>query len=120
MASDDAPLLLGVAQAVVSSGRNDDLIVVGGEGLDPNVDLIRGNQGQDMAFGYASVQSGWAVADAVNRLLNGEAVADSGIGLQTIDATNLPASGGYDGNIDPDGNPVRDYRAEYRALWGLN
>lgn len=116
----DAPLLLGVAQSVVGSGRNDELTVVGGEGLEPNIALISGNQGQDMAFGYAAVQSGWAVADAVNRLLNGEPVVDSGIGLQTIDVdNNLPASGGYDGNLDADGNPVRDYRAAYRQLWGL-
>lgn len=116
----DAPLLLGVAQAVVSSGRSADLVVTGGEGLEPNIALIADDLGQDMAFGYAAVQSGWAVADAVNRLLNGEPVVDSGIGLQTVDREhNLPASGGYDGNLDADGQPARDYRAEYQALWGV-
>ena len=102
-----------VAPAVVESGRNDEIFSMGGEGLPSGVEKIRNNAGVDAGTGIPSTWVGWAAIDDVNRMLNGEGVIDSGIGWQHFDRDrNLPAEGQpYDGTVD--------YRANYRAIWGL-
>ncbi|MEZ5215711.1 MAG: sugar ABC transporter substrate-binding protein [Ilumatobacteraceae bacterium] len=108
----DGMSLLGVAQAVVDSGRNDEITMVGGEGFAPNLDLIRNNAGQDVAIAFPTSWTGWDSIDTVNRLLSGESNANSGIGWRLIDATqNLPEAGGYEPDVD--------YRSAYRAVWGV-
>jgi len=102
-----------VAPAVVESGRNDEIFSMGGEGLPSGVEKIRNNAGVDAGTGIPSTWVGWAAIDDINRMLNGEGVVDSGIGWQHFDRDrNLPAEGQpYDGTVD--------YRANYRAIWGL-
>ena len=115
----DSALILGISQAVVASGRNDDLLVPGGEGLSPNIGFVRANKGQDSIIGSPANWLGWAAIDGVNRMLQGQPQVDAGIGWQTLDSDGpLPEQTTYyDGNIDADGNPKVDYRAHYKKIW---
>lgn len=96
----------------------DDVLLLGGEGLPANVDLIRSGQ-QTMALAVSHEWAGWAGMDVLNRHWAGEDPADmpdEGIGFQLIDRDhNLPASGPYVPLSD--GRPV-EFRAAYRAVWG--
>ncbi|TFV62199.1 sugar ABC transporter substrate-binding protein [Geodermatophilus sp. DF01-2] len=119
----DAALTLGIAQAVTASGRDDELLVTGGEGLSPNIGFVREGKGQDMIAGAPARWVGWAAIDGMNRLLQGEEQVDPGIGLQTLDTSSpsLPTETTfYDGNIDEEGKPTQDYEANYRRIWGLS
>lgn len=115
----DSALILGISQAVVASGRNDDLLVPGGEGLSPNIGFVRDNKGQDAIIGSPANWLGWAAVDGVNRLLQGEEQVDAGIGFQTLDREGpLPEQTTYyDGNVDAEGNPKVDYQAHYKKIW---
>jgi ribose transport system substrate-binding protein len=114
----DAVILLAAGPAVANSGRAD-VLITGTEGLPPTIDLIRSGA-RVAAFGYPARRVGWAAVDGVNRLLQGEDQVDSGIGLQVLDADQLPAEPEYyDGNIDDNGFAVLDYQSVYRSLWGL-
>lgn len=110
----DSLLLLGVAQSVVRSGRVDDLIVVGGEGYAPNLELIETHAGQDVAVGSAPRWVGWGGVDTLNRLFAGEDPVAQGFGLRLIDADHMVASD--DGVI---ANAPVDYAAAYKAAWGI-
>jgi ribose transport system substrate-binding protein len=118
----DSALILGVSQAVVASGRNDELLVPGGEGLSPNIGFVRDNKGQDSVIGSPANWLGWAAIDGVNRLLQGQPQVDEGIGFQTLDHDGpLPKKTTYyDGNIDADGNPKQDYEANFKKIWGIS
>jgi ribose transport system substrate-binding protein len=118
----DTAMILGVSQAVAASGRNDDLLVLGLEGLSPNSGFVRDDKGQDFIAGSPAVWLGWAAVDGINRMLQGEPQVDSGIGLQTLDRDGpLPKETTYyDGNIDADGNPKQDYVAHYMKIWGIS
>jgi ribose transport system substrate-binding protein len=109
MGTYDALILLGVGPAVAASGK--DPILLGTEGLAPNVGMIGAGGPQDFAVGVPARWTGWAAIDGVNRLLQGEPQADSGIGWKNIDADHLPQGDEYDGTVD--------YQANYRKLWGL-
>ncbi|NMN98344.1 sugar ABC transporter substrate-binding protein [Antrihabitans stalactiti] len=115
----DSALILGISQAVIASGRNDDLLVPGGEGLSPNIGFVRDNKGQDSIIGSPANWLGWAAVDGVNRLLQGQPQVDAGIGLQTLDRDGplLAKTTYYDGNIDAKGNPKVDYQAHYKNIW---
>lgn len=111
----DATILLGIGPAVAAaraSGRN--LILTGGEGLAPNIELIT-NGGQDMAAGVPAAWVGWAAIDGLNRVFAGEPQVPAGIGNQAIDKShNLPTKTPY-----YDGNPKsQDYKAVYMKNWG--
>lgn len=106
----DGMSLLGISQAVLDSGRNDDIVMVGGEGFAPNLDLIRGNLGQDAAMAFPANWTGWDSIDTMNRLFAGQPNANSGNGWRIIDAdVNMPTDGGYEPDVD--------YRAAYTAIW---
>lgn len=109
----DTALVLGGAAAVTGSGRASDLKVLGGECLAPNVELIRTGGGQDACVALPYPWMGWAVVDGLNRIFQGEADVDSGIGTQLIDKDhNLPAEGvTYDG--------IGDYQTNYKKIWGV-
>jgi ribose transport system substrate-binding protein len=109
----DAATLSGIGAAIQASGRGDQLLIVGGEGYPPAVDLVRGGKQQDAGSGSAGGWEGYAAIDSLNRLFSGERPAPSGIGLQLFDKThNVPASGGWD--------PPVDYRADYAKAWGTS
>lgn len=113
MAPYDAAVALGIGPAVVASGRNDELLVTGGEGFATNVGYIYDNLGQDHFTGSATRWTAWAAVDALNRYFHGEAQVDAGIGFRAGDLEhNLPPRGeAYDGTVD--------YRANYRKIWGV-
>lgn len=117
----DSALTLGIAQAVLASGRNEQVLVTGGEGLTPNIGFLRGNKGQDFAAGSPSQWVGWAAVDGMNRLLQGQPQVDEGIGSQTMDREhNLPSvTSYYDGNVGPDGKPKADYQANFKKIWSV-
>ncbi|MDF5753086.1 substrate-binding domain-containing protein [Spongiactinospora sp. TRM90649] len=107
----DSLVLAGAAQAVAGSPREDELRLIGGEGLPPNLDLVRGDRGQHAAVGQPIDWYGWAAVDTLIRAFAGEKPAPAGLGFQIIDAkANLPGSGAY-------ATPV-DFRSAYRKAWG--
>lgn len=109
----DSQIQSGIGAAVRQSGRAKSLIVTGGECFAANVALIRGGQGQTMCGGYASVWAGWGAMDALNRYLQHQPIADSGIGWRSTDAThNLPAT-------DTNYNGTKDYKTAYTKIWGV-
>jgi len=110
--STDGLLMTGVQTAILNSGRNDELLVVGGEGYLSNLEAIRSNSGQDNALAFDARWEGWASVDAMNRAFAGADQVHGGQGYIYVDATtNMPASGGWDSNID--------FRAAFKTLWGV-
>ena len=100
-----------IAPAIVSGGV--DVLSIGGEGLPANFGLIREDRGQDAILAGSPQWIGWAAIDGVVRLLAGEQVADSGTGWQLVTRDrNLPTA-------DTPYEPPIDFRAAYRASWGL-
>jgi ribose transport system substrate-binding protein len=114
----DAILLSGVQAAIEASGRAQDIIVVGSEGTEEGLALVRQYPpGTRVVNGFASEWPTWSVFDALNRIWNGEEPADtSGIGYQLVDLEhNMPADGeAYVPTSD--GQPV-DFAASYAATW---
>ena len=107
-----AAALLGIGPAVVQSGRQDKVYVMGGEGFEPELDLIRGNKGVDAVNVISSEWVGWAAVDSLNSLFLGQQPADSGIGWTLADSGHdVPASGPF--------LPAVDFKAVYRKAWGL-
>jgi len=116
MAPYDASILLGIGPAVQQAdaqGRK--LMLTGGEGLPPNIKLIKSGL-QTSATGAPSRWVGWAAIDGLNRMFAGDPQVDPGIGHQTIDGThNVPTGpGGYDGNAKSAG-----YDTNYKRIWGV-
>ncbi len=104
--------LLGIAPAVVQSGRASKLYVMGGEGFAPELDLLRANQGVNAVNIAPSDWTGWAAIDSLNSLFNGTKVVDSGLGWQLVDkGHNLPKSGPF--------TPAVDFKAIYKKAWGV-
>jgi ribose transport system substrate-binding protein len=107
-----AATLLSIAPAVEQSGRASKLFVMGGEGFQPELDLIRNHQGVDAAMISPSDWTGWAAVDTLNSLFRHEKPAYSGLGWQLVDAThNLPASGPW--------VPPVDFASIYKKAWGV-
>lgn len=113
----DATILLGIGPAVGqarASGRK--LILTGGEGLGPNVSLIKKGV-QNFAAGLPAAWVGWATIDGVNRMFNGKPQVPEGIGNGAIDVGhNMPTKTPfYDGN-----GRSQDYQSVYKKLWGVD
>jgi len=114
----DASVLLGIGPAVTASHRK--LLLIGNEGLTPNIAEIRGNGPQDAAFGAPATWAGYATIDELNRIFHKQPLVDEGIGIQAIDHThNVPRTPAYEGNVYPDGHPKVDVEAQYRRIWGV-
>jgi ribose transport system substrate-binding protein len=113
----DSAVTLGIGEAIDSSGRQDELHVMGGEGFVTNMANARNGQWQDAGTGYGFEWEGWASIDAMNRLFADEEIVDCGCGFQVWDvrpeAHNLPPEGqAY--------QPVTaDFKDHYRRIWGL-
>ena len=104
--------LLGIAPAVVQSGRASKLYVMGGEGFAPELDLLRAGQGVNAVNIAPSDWTGWAAVDTMNSLFTKAPVADSGLGWQLVDKAN---------NLTPSGPfvPKVDFKATYKPAWGV-
>jgi ribose transport system substrate-binding protein len=108
-----AATLLSIVPAVQQSGRGSKLYVMGGEGFQPELDLMRNHAGVSAVMISPSDWTGWAAVDTLNSLFQGKAPAYSGLGWQLVDPThNLPASG-------PWVSPI-DFRSIYKKAWGVN
>ena len=104
--------LLGIAPAVVQSGRAKDIYLMGGEGFAPELDLLRAGQGVNAVNIAPSDWTGWAAVDTMNSLFTEAPAADSGLGWQLVDKqNNLPASGPF--------VPKVDFKAIYKKAWGV-
>jgi ribose transport system substrate-binding protein len=107
-----AATLLSIAPAVQQSGRASKLYVMGGEGFQPELDLIRNHAGVNAVMISPSDWTGWAAIDTMNSLFQGKTAAYSGLGWQLVDPThNMPASGAWQ-------SPV-DFKAIYKKAWGV-
>jgi ribose transport system substrate-binding protein len=109
----DGLVLAGVGAGVKASGRAKDLLVMGGEGFKPNMDIVRaGGSEQDAGNGFPSEWTGWAAIDTMNRVFADKPIAESGIGYRVWDPEhNMPKSGAYD--------PGVDFKSAYRKIWGV-
>jgi ribose transport system substrate-binding protein len=108
-----AATLLSIAPAVQQSGRASKLYVMGGEGFQPELDLMRNHQGVSAVMISPSDWTGWAAIDTMNSLFRHEKPAYSGLGWQLVDPThNLPASGPW--------VPPVDFKAIYKKAWGVS
>ena len=110
----DGFLTAGIGQAITSSGRGNQITVIGNHGNAPNMDVVRDGGAQDAGVGYSSAQLSWAAVDDAIRLLAGQEPAPSaGVGLVAIDTDhNLPPAG------EPYQSPV-DFESLYRQGWGV-
>lgn len=101
----------GVGPAVVNAGKAASMLVVGSEGFEANLNLIREKRGQSVAFASDQQWIGWGAADAMNRVFAGGQPAPAGLGFKLIDADhNMPKSGDYHSAID--------FKSAYKAVWG--
>ena len=104
--------LLGIAPAVVQSGRASKIYVMGGEGFAPELDLLRAGQGVNAVNIAPSDWTAWAAVDTMNSLFIGKPASESGLGWQLVDKThNLPPSGAF--------VPTVDFKAAYKKAWGV-
>lgn len=107
-----AATILGIAPAVTQSGRVGQIYVMGGEGFQPELDLMRAHQGVNAAMIAPSDWTGFAAIDTMNSLFRHQQPAYSGLGWQLVDAQhNLPASGPFTSDIN--------YKAIYETAWGV-
>ncbi len=102
--------LLGLVPALGS--RAGQINVMGGEGFQPELDLLRQNKIQAVNI-ISSEWTGWAASDTLNSLFAKQKPADSGIGWTIADKDhNLPASGNF--------TPPIDFKTEYKKAWGVS
>ncbi len=65
-----------------------------------NTQMIRSNGYQAASAGVAMKRVGYGLVDELNRLFNNQSVVDEGVGVKIINASNVPASGQWDGDFD--------------------
>jgi ribose transport system substrate-binding protein len=107
-----AATLLSIAPALVRTGRNEKLMVIGGEGFAQDLDLIRTDKGLTTTFLIDSEWTGWSAVDALNSRFAGQEARPAGFGTMLVDKEhNLPPSGPAQHNID--------FKSIYRRAWGV-
>lgn len=101
---------LGVDAVLNTSPR--DIKVMGGEGYKEELDLMRGGKHTVTAMNViASEWTGWATVDTLNSIFRDEEPADSGLGWQIVDSTNVPTTDQFE--------PPFDFKGIYRKAWGI-
>jgi ribose transport system substrate-binding protein len=107
-----AATLLSIAPAIQQSGRASQLYVMGGEGFQDELDLMRAHNAVNAVMISPSDWTGWAAVDTMNSLFQHQKPAYSGLGWQLVDPThNLPASGPW--------QPPVDFKSIYEKAWGV-
>jgi ribose transport system substrate-binding protein len=107
-----AATILGISAAVTQSGRSGQIYVMGGEGFQPELDLMRAHQGVNAAMIAPSDWTGYAAIDTLNSVFLHQKPAFSGLGWELVDPThNLPAAGPFVGTVN--------YKAVYEKAWGV-
>jgi ribose transport system substrate-binding protein len=112
----DGWFFAGLSQAIQSSGRANQLSVIGSFGEPGNLDLIRKGEGEDATVAFNAEWVGWAGVDSLARVLAKQPLLPAGAGLQVVDADhNMPAAG------KPfDYTPAADYQGAYKKAWGVS
>lgn len=102
-------------QGITQAGLNKEgAIAVGFDGNTPNLDEIRNDGFQEATMGLPTVCLGYAAVDNLNRLFAGAPLADgskTGCESKLLDASNVPASGPWWGDLD--------LRPTYWKNWGV-
>jgi ribose transport system substrate-binding protein len=113
----DSVMTSGVAQTLKASGRLETLLITGGEGQAPNIELIRNKEGQDVANCQSNRWDVYSVMDAANRIFNGEEpVINTGNGFQLVDREhNMPPKGSACLPMK-NGKPI-EFEALYEEAW---
>ncbi len=109
----DSILPFLVLPSIQKANREGSIKVIGGEGLDANMDYIRSGK-QAMALAYPHEWMAWSAVDIVNRIFaDADITVDQGISWQLVDKDhNLPESGPY--------VPPVDFKKYYREVWGTS
>jgi ribose transport system substrate-binding protein len=101
-----------ISPALQAAKKQNQVVVVGGEGLPADLDLIRAKQGLNITLSFDTPWHAWAAVDTLNSALNGEPARFPGVGVMLIDREhNLPPSGPVQHNID--------YKDVYLKAWGV-
>jgi ribose transport system substrate-binding protein len=101
---------LGIDAVLNTTPR--DIKVMGGEGYKEELDLMRGGKKTVTAMNViASEWTGWASIDTLNSVFRNEKPADSGLGWQIVDSTNVPKTEQFE--------PPVDFKGIYRKAWGI-
>jgi ribose transport system substrate-binding protein len=102
----------GLAKSIVDAGRQEEMVVVAGEGFAETLELIREGKGLTAEGGaYDNGWFGWEIADELNRYFNGQPSVPEGLGLAVIDKGN---------NMPPKGNNYEsgvEYAKAYEEIW---
>ncbi|MEV4899737.1 substrate-binding domain-containing protein [Citricoccus sp. NPDC055426] len=110
----DGWFMAGLSQGIESSGRSDELSVIGAFGQQANLELIAAGQGQDATVAFSMEWNGWSGIDTALRLMADQDIQPAGVGMQVVDAEhNMPADGeafAY--------NPEVDFTSAYQEVWG--
>ncbi len=105
-------LALGPEGAIRTSGRSKDLFVAMAEGQTSTMGWLRSGAIHGAGVGIPQGWEAYASVDGMNRILNGEKMAPSGMGLQSYDkTTNVPSEGRWE--------PPIDYKSVYLKTWGV-
>ncbi|MGG6383405.1 sugar ABC transporter substrate-binding protein [Paenarthrobacter sp. NEAU-H11] len=111
----DAIFTAGGAQALKSSGRLDQTLVVAAEGSVDGIELIRSGSGINACLGYDAGMEGYGGVNYLALIFDGKdpSKVHNGVGWQACDKDqNLPADG------ENFLSPV-DYKTAYDRLWSL-
>jgi ribose transport system substrate-binding protein len=105
--------LLGIVSGIQKAGRAGKVMVIGGEGFAPELDLVR-TGAVDTVNITPPAWVGWATIDSLNSAFNGTAPVDSGVGWTLVDKDHgLPPKAGTEFNDFP------DFRSVYKKAWGV-
>lgn len=101
-----------ISPALQAAKMQNQVVVVGGEGLQADLDLIRAKQGLNITLSFDTPWHAWAAIDTLNSTLNGQPGRYPGVGIMLIDRDhNLPPSGPVQHNVN--------YKDVYRKAWGV-
>ncbi|MDG4897632.1 substrate-binding domain-containing protein [Mesorhizobium sp. WSM4976] len=108
----DSLILSGMGSAIEASGR--DIIVMGAEGQQATMDLVRAGSKQVTAgVGIPSAWEGYSAVDMLNRLFQDKEPVGSGAGLQVYDKDhNAGTSGAFSSSTD--------FIAGFKKAWGIS
>ena len=110
--SNSTAIQTAISPALQAAKKQNQVVVVGGEGLPADLDLIRAKQGLNITLSFDTPWHAWAAVDTLNSALNGEPARYPGVGIMLIDREhNLPPSGPVQHTIN--------YKDVYRKAWGV-
>lgn len=112
-----AALVSSLGGAVAAKAANPKLVVVGGSGTGPQMDLVREGYNVVVTAAHSAKWMGWGAMDELNRAFNGQPSVPEGIGFRAVTKSDLGANNqtsgaSYESNIN--------WQAAYMKLWGAS